>query len=65
MLLLLSGCRSLFADPLEAAYRSGSISTEEYNARRQVREERLARAAPAHWELRQLITQNQSKLPAD
>lgn len=63
--LLVSGCASMWSDPLRAAYDSGEISKEEYEARELEQEEALARSAPAYWELQYTISENRSSLPPD
>lgn len=60
--LILTGCASLFSDPLQSAYESGQISKEEYETRRLERDEAMARKAPAHWQLQQSLSECHSKL---
>lgn len=57
-----AGCASLFQDPLQSAYESGEISSQEYEQLRLERDEALARRAPAHWELQQMFSEHHSKL---
>lgn len=58
----MAGCASLFEDPLQTAYESGEISSQEYERLRLERDEAMARRAAAHWELQQTFSEHQSKL---
>ena len=61
--MLLSGCASVFHDPLRNAYEAGEISDDEYQALLAERDEAFARSSPAHSEFLQTRLENQSKLP--
>jgi len=58
----LSGCSSLFSDPLRTAYESGEISKEEYERRSREQEQSLARSSPAYWQREQTAAQNRAQL---
>ena len=58
----LTGCSSIFHDPLQASYQSGEISQEEYARQSQEVEQGLARTSPAYWERQQTAEENRSQL---
>jgi hypothetical protein len=61
--VLLTGCASVFQDPLRSAYEAGEISDEEYHALVAERDQAFARNSPAHTEFLHFRLENQSKLP--
>ena len=52
----------MFGDPIKAAYESGEISKEEYEALSRDKEASLAREDPAYWELDHTVSQARAKL---